>query len=125
MSNIYIMPLVNYNRNSAIPVLKIEYSDMLEVLYGITDWESSLKYVKKYKKTILKPQLNRILSYSWRVFYSDFKLNMDYVVELYEIYKEINSIKKNIDSEKIIYNLKKEDIKKNEIHDYLVQKLNK
>ena len=50
---------------------------------------------------------------------------MDYVVELYEIYKEINSIKKNIDSEKIIYNLKKEDIKKNEIHDYLVQKLNK
>ncbi len=119
------MPLVNYNRNSAIPILKIEYSDLLEVLYGITDWESSLNYVKKYKKTILKTELNRILSYSWRVFYSDFKLNMDNVVELYEIYKEINSIKKNIDSEKIIYSLKKEDIKKSEIHDYLVQKFNK
>ena len=72
----------------------------------------------------MKSKLNRILKYSWRIF-EDFKLNLDLIVDIYDIYLEIYNIKKNIDTQKIIYSLKSQNLKKNEIHNYLVQILNK
>ena len=67
------MSLINYT-NSVIPRLTIDYEELFSVLYEIKDWEECLNYLKKYKKTILKSKLNRILKYSWRIF-EDFKLN--------------------------------------------------
>ena len=112
--------------DSIIPILHIDDKELINLLYGVNSWEDSLNYIKKYKKNIYLTEINRIIILSWELFYYEYKLNLDKIIEIYDLYIEINNIKiKNIDTKKIIYDLKNQNLKKNKIHKYLLDKINK
>ena len=94
-----------------IPKLNFNESTILNLVYDIDSWTTCLDYCNKYKNTISKYTLKRIILYSWISFYSTYKVNIDNINEVYFIYLNImgNKIsKENI--AKHLYSIKNLDL---------------
>ena len=101
----------NSSFNLFIPNLNTSTKQILDQIYDIKNWEDSYNFINKYKNISNKYTLERIIKYSWESFYDSYKINMDYIIQIYELFFE--KIKKNIKIDKIkevIFNIKKDNI---------------
>jgi hypothetical protein len=99
------------NYNLFIPNLNTNTKQILNQIYDIKNWEDSYNYINKYKNISNKYTLERIIKYSWESFYDSYKINMDYIIQIYALFFE--KIKKNIKIDKIkeiVYKIKKDNI---------------
>jgi len=102
------------NTKLIIPKFKISEKQILNNIYNIYNWNDTLNYFNNYKKNDLKYGFERVLQYSWISFLDDYKNNLNYILEIYKIYIEIQNIKltenelkekiKNIDIKQIDIN---------------------
>jgi hypothetical protein len=83
------------NTKSIIPVFSVKEKNILNKIYKIYNWNDTLNYFKNYKKNDLKYGFQRILSYSWKVFFNEYKNNLNQILEIYKIYTIIENIDLN------------------------------
>ena len=97
--------------NYLIPQLNFDENLILRIVYDIKNWIECLNYCKKYKKTISKYTLRRIITFSWISFVSLFKVNLDNIVDIYQIYVDVNNLsfsRKEISE--IVFSIKKYEL---------------
>jgi hypothetical protein len=100
-----------------IPGFKFNESIVLNLIYDINSWKTCLEYCNKYKNTIHKNTIKRIITYAWVSFYSTYKVNIDNITNIYLIYLQILNIEfTKEDIAKKIYEIKKLDLNINEIN---------
>ena len=110
--------------NYLLPALNLNEKIILNIVYNINNWDEVLYYINKYKNLLNKRTLNRIIKFSWYSFYDTYKINLNLIINIYEIYyKIINKNPKNIDN--IIYYLKNNNLKKTEIYRHIYTMLEK
>ena len=110
--------------NYLLPALNLNEKIILNIVYNINNWDEVLYYINKYKNLLNKRTLNRIIKFSWYSFYDTYKINLNLIINIYEIYyKIINKNPKNIDN--IIYDVKNNNLKKTEIYRHIYTMLEK
>jgi hypothetical protein len=106
------------------PVINFKENDILSLIYDIKNWNDSKNYFIKYKNITNKKTIERIITYSWISFFDTFKINIDNIILIYETYFKL--INKNIDLNTIkdkIYELKKDNTKKEHFHKLILSNL--
>tara|TARA_Y100000589_G_C26952479_1_gene547081 strand:- start:174 stop:674 length:501 start_codon:yes stop_codon:yes gene_type:complete len=108
-------PTENYKLNIA----SIDYNKyfFLENIYKINNWNTLNKYVKSNIQEININTIDRLLKYSWELFHKDYKVNVDYIIDIYRSYCEKFFKEKKININKMIYSLGK--LKNDEYFDYI------
>jgi len=109
------------NYNVFFPIINFNEKEVLNLIYDIKNWKDCNDYFLKFKNIINKKTIERIITYSWASFYETYKINIEYITEIYDIY--LNLIGNNNDKNKIqdkIYELKKKDTNKQEFHKLLL-----
>ena len=110
--------------NLFFPVINLNESDILNLIYDIKNWNDTKNYFVKFKNITNKKTIERIINYSWVSFFNSFNINIDNIIIIYETYFML--INKNIDLNNIkdkIYELKKNNTKKEEFHKLLLSNL--
>lgn len=110
--------------NLFFPVINLNESDILNLIYDIKNWDDTKNYFIKFKNITNKKTIERIINYSWVSFFNSFNINIDNIIIIYETYFML--IDKNIDLNDIknkIYELKKNNTKKEEFHKLLLSNL--
>lgn len=87
--------MIKSKENYLIPQLNFSEQLILKIVYEITNWNECLNYCKKYKKTINKNTLKRIIKFSWISFITSYKVNLDKIIDIYQIYVDINNLNYN------------------------------
>ena len=106
------------------PVINFNENDILNLIYDIKNWDDSKNYFIKFKNITNKKTIERIISYSWVSFFDSFKVNIDNIIHIYDAYFKL--INFDIDISKIkdkIYELKKNNTKKEDFHRLLLSEL--
>lgn len=112
------------NYDIFFPVINFKEIDILNLIYDIKSWNDAKNYFIKFKNIINKKTIERIITYSWSSFFKTFKINIDNIILIYETYFKL--INKNIDSNTIkdrIYELKKNNTKKEDFHKLILSNL--
>lgn len=99
------------------PIIDFSEKEILNMIYNIKNWQDSRNYFVKFQNITNKKTIERIISYSWISFYDSFKINIDIIIEIYDIYLKLigKKIELNLIKDKI-YELKKNETKKEDYH---------
>ena len=107
--NTDVLYLENLSKNSKeinlIPKMNYDKKSFLKNIYSITNW-STLHDFYNRNKFIEKITINRILNYSWEIFIKDYKLELNKIYKIYEIYFN----KKNIEIKSILRRIPQKNI---------------
>lgn len=112
------------NYDIFFPVINLNETDILNLIYDIKNWDDSKNYFIKFKNITNKKTIERIISYSWISFFDSFKVNIDNIILIYKTYFKL--INQNIELNKIkdkIYELKNNNTKKEDFHKLLLLNL--
>jgi len=112
--------------NSDLVSFDLDENKILELVYEINSWHNCLDYLNKYKNTINKNTIVRIINYSWIAFYSTYKMNMDIIIDIYTFYLiQIGKSRERNDISKKIYDFIKKNNNKNVIAENIFKILKK
>ena len=108
--------------NDLVFKLNLDEKYILNIVYDIKDWGDVLNYIEKYQYLINKLTLNRIIKFAWYSFFDSYSINLNVIINIYKTY--YNILKKNIKNiDSIIYDIKNQKLKKEEIIRYIYKKL--
>jgi len=110
------------NINYFIPKIGLNSKIILSSVYNINSWSDLLFFIKKNKDSIEPITLIRLLKFSWITFYNSYRNNIDNIIQSYNIYID-KFTTSNININKIIFTLKKKNIKPSKINEYILKNM--
>lgn len=100
------------------PMIGMSEIYILNNIYNINSWNDLVNYLKKNKK-LLQNTIDRLLKFCWISFYKSYKSDIDDIIKVYNTYIDLFYKDSKISISDIIFSIKKNNIKKEDIFLYI------